>query len=403
VIIHFLITQDLLSPGGRGRYLPWAKHLTRLGHTVFITALHSNYGELKEKVQILDSITIEYVAQMHVLKRGSHKGYFNLFRLFWIVLKSTIKLSYRATAQPARIIIVGKPHPMNGIAGILASIIRKTFLIVDVDDDEQSSGNFKYAWQRSFIGWFQNILLSRADLVITNTFYMRQKLIGNKVIPNKIYYLPNGVEQTIITYSDDELRKLREKLRLRFTYTVIFVGSLSLTNHPVLLLIDSFSDLLNINNDVNLLIVGGGESIDQIIDYVKNRKIDDKVFFVGKVDSSDVNKYYQIANLSVDPVFDDEVAKARCPLKLFESWANNIPFVTGDVGDRKILAGNPPAIALCKAGDAMSLAVEINKLLSSPTLIEELTKNGKDHVKNYHWDKLISDFHNAVLLGKEPV
>ncbi len=51
--ILFLLTQDLDSPSGAGRYQPMAKYLTKLGHQVTIAALHSNYFSLKRHLSQL--------------------------------------------------------------------------------------------------------------------------------------------------------------------------------------------------------------------------------------------------------------------------------------------------------------------------------------------------------------
>jgi hypothetical protein len=44
--ITFLLTQDLESPSGLGRYWPMARYLAALGHQVKIGALHSNFNSL---------------------------------------------------------------------------------------------------------------------------------------------------------------------------------------------------------------------------------------------------------------------------------------------------------------------------------------------------------------------
>ncbi len=66
--ILFLLTQDLESPAGVGRYFPWAQGLARLGHQVSIAALHANYAALKKTHFEAGGVDIQYVAQMHVLK-----------------------------------------------------------------------------------------------------------------------------------------------------------------------------------------------------------------------------------------------------------------------------------------------------------------------------------------------
>ena len=54
--IHFLLTQDLESPSGLGRYFPMARELVRLGHQVTISALHSDYANLKHKDEVVETL-----------------------------------------------------------------------------------------------------------------------------------------------------------------------------------------------------------------------------------------------------------------------------------------------------------------------------------------------------------
>ncbi|MGW8252136.1 MAG: hypothetical protein ACWGO1_15960, partial [Anaerolineales bacterium] len=66
--ILFLLTQDLESPSGLGRYAPMARELSALGHRVQVAALHSAYDELEHKQLQMAGAQISYVAPMHVRK-----------------------------------------------------------------------------------------------------------------------------------------------------------------------------------------------------------------------------------------------------------------------------------------------------------------------------------------------
>ena len=92
--------------------------------------------------------------------------------------------------------------------------------------------------------------------------------------------------------------------------------------------------------------------------------------------------------MSVDPVYDDEPAKGRSPLKLFESWACRVPFITSEVGDRRTLLGQPEAGVLVAPGDPDSLAKGIRSIIMNPDLANELRKRGEERVKSYSWDHL---------------
>ncbi len=393
VNIHFVLTQDLSSPSGFGRYLPWAKELVRLGHKVRISTTHSNYKSLSAKKCIQDGVEVEYVAQMHVYKEGTKKIYFSIHELIWKVLISTIQLCLSVFKYPSAVLIVGKPHPMNSLAGLLGSLRWSCPLIIDVDDDEEHSGNFKYLWQKKIIGWTQKNVPKMANLVTTNTIYMKRRLMSYGIPRERIVYLPNGIQATQdISLPKERILYLREKLKLGNKKVVLFLGSISLINHPINLLVEAFEILRQAYPSVVLLLVGGGESIDEVKKLLSDKGLEKDVYLVGKVPPEKVREYYALADVSVDPVYDDIAARGRCPLKLFESWIYGVPFVTGDVGDRRVLAGTPPAIYLCKSGDPHALATGILEILADESISRSLVSLGKERVKNFYWDRLVLEF-----------
>ena len=169
---------------------------------------------------------------------------------------------------------------------------------------------------------------------------------------------------------------------------ISFVGSLSCPSHPVNLLIEAYKQIhLKIPDSV-LLLVGSGEAESKLQQQVERLGLSSYVHFCGFIPPADVPNYYYLSDVSVDPVNDDDIARSRLPLKMFESWACDIPFVTGNVGDRGILLGFPPAGSLANPGDPDSLATEIIRILCDNELSKTLTRRGTERVKEYYWDKL---------------
>jgi len=136
--IVFLLSQSLDSPSGLGRYGPLARELANLGHKVDIFALHPAFGELDKTSLEVDGVQVHYVAQMHVMKSGNSKSYYSTSQLVRVTLKATWHLSRSAIQTKADIVHIGKPHPMNSIAGICAKIINRSRKV------DASSGEIYY-------------------------------------------------------------------------------------------------------------------------------------------------------------------------------------------------------------------------------------------------------------------
>ena len=304
-----------------------------------------------------------------------------------------------ALNQNADILHICKAHPMNGVAGIIFKYLRKKQVYLDCDDYEAGSGNFKKKWQKRIVEFFENSIPLRVDFITVNTNFMKEKLIRINVPENKIYYLPNGVDKNRFRYPGDEsIRSLREKYQLDNKKIVLFVGSLSKPSHPVDLLIHSFAILRKKDPKSHLVIVGGGEEFDNLVNLTQKLELTNSVTFTGKIPPEKISAYYYLADISVDPVLNDESAKGRCPLKLFESWICGVPFVSVDVGDRKFLLGDPPAGLLASTSDPEDLANSLYTVLRDENLSEILRQRGFNRVKNYYWDKIARQL-NEIYIG----
>jgi glycosyltransferase involved in cell wall biosynthesis len=388
--ILFLLTQDLESPSGGGRYWPLARVLAEHGHQVRIVALYSQSKFITTKCFEREGVIVEYVAPMHVIKEGNQKRYYSSLRLIAIALNATIKLSRAVLSSPADIIHVGKPHPMNSLAGLLASRLKRKVLCLDCDDHEAASNHFNSKWQKIVVELFEKWMPRMACLVSTNTYYMKSKLIEWGCPSDHIYYLSNGVdEEHFVTPKQNEVERLRTQLGLNGKRVILYLGTLSLISHPVDLLLESFARAIQIFPDAALLLVGGGEDSGRLISQAEALGIEHVTYFTGRVRTDEVSKYYHLADVSVDPVRDDASGRGRSPLKLFESWAAGVPVVTAGVGDRSFLLGQPPAGVLVEPpGDPRALADGICKVLQSRDFATQLSKLGLERVKLFTWERL---------------
>ncbi|NMB68111.1 MAG: glycosyltransferase family 4 protein [Chloroflexi bacterium] len=397
--ITFLLTQDLSSPSGLGRYFPWAKELTRLGYDVRIIALHPDFERLSARHTVMDGVAVDYVGQMHVKKSGSTKTYFSLFQLLWVVFIGTLKLTVAVLAGPTDLIIIGKPHPMNSIAGLVAKFLRPhTHTILDVDDYEAGSNRFQSKWQKRLLAWFEDAMPRYVSMVTCNTHFNMSRLEKLGITAKKMVYLPNGIDADRFKSPDTgALAQLRKSLGLEYHQVIAYIGSMSLTNHAVDLLLRAFVAVRSRLPNARLLLVGGGEDLEKLQKLSNDLGIDDAVIFTGRVDPSQISLYYALSDLSVDPVHDDDAARGRCPLKMFETWACGVPFITGDVGDRKGLIGDSSAGLIVLPGDVANLVNAIIRILEFPETSEMMRRQGFLAVIEFQWTKITIHFKKEMI------
>ncbi|MCI0519619.1 MAG: glycosyltransferase family 4 protein [Chloroflexi bacterium] len=396
--ILYLLTQDLESPSGLGRYWPMARELARLGHQVSIAALHSNYPALEKRSDVEQGVAVHYVAPMHVQKLANVKTYYSPARLLGVAALAAWRLARAALAAPVDILHVGKPHPMNSLAGLAGRLRRSRQLYLDCDDYEAGVGHFKAGWQKRGVEFFENAMPRRVDYLTTNTYFTRNRLEGLGAPPERIYYLSNGVDrQRFLPPPQEAIEALRARLGLLNRPVIVFVGSLSRPGHPVELLFQAFARVRRQLPQAMLLLVGGGDDFDHLHQEARQMGLADAVVFTGRIPPAQAGLYYRLGQVSIDPVYPDAAANGRSPLKLFESWACNVPFVSADVGDRRILLGDPPAGMLALPGDPESLAACILQALTDPALADSLRQRGAQRVQSYYWDTLVKDLETVYL------
>jgi glycosyltransferase involved in cell wall biosynthesis len=396
--ILFLLTQDLESPAGAGRYFPLARGLVKLGHKVTIAALHADFNSLQETRFEHKGVEIWYVDQMHVMKQGNRKLYFSPHQLIGRMTRASVSLGRAAMSVPADIVHIGKPHPMNSMAGLAARYIKGKTVFLDCDDLEVATSHFSGKWQRWVVALFEDGMPHRVQHVTTHTYFLRDRLVRKGVPLENITYLPNGVDRERFSASDPhELESLRDQLGLQGNKVVAFIGSLSLPSHPVDLLLDAYATVKEMIPDSKLMIVGGGEEYERLVRRVQQMGLGEATIFTGRIPAAEVPLYYRLADVLVDPVIDNEVGRSRLPLKMFESWVAGVPFVTADVGDRKLVIGQPPAGLLARPGDPHSLAEALLQVLTNPNQAEALRQAGSNRSEEYDWDHLAQRLENAYL------
>lgn len=387
--IHLLITQDLESPSGLGRYWPMAKALTKLGHSVVVTALHPDYAHLSNRQFSSLGVQVNYVAPMHIQKSGNMKVYYPPARMLLVAMRATVQFIRHGLRVPADLIHICKPHPMNSIAGILVKSIKKIPVLLDCDDVEIGVGHFQRAWIKRTIETFENWIPRRVDLVTTNTFFNHNRLIQIGIPAANLAYISNGIDLDRFHTPDvDQVLQKKTELNLHGKSTITYVGTLGLASHAVDLLLDAYQQIRFFLPDSKLLLVGGGEDYEKLKMQAARLGIAEDTIFTGRVNPQDVPLYYALSAVTADPVHDDLAARGRSPLKMFESWAAGVPFVTADVGDRRKLLGDPPAGVLAQPGEADSLAAAILEVLQNHSLAETLIQTGKQRAARYSWDRL---------------
>ena len=173
---------------------------------------------------------------------------------------------------------------------------------------------------------------------------------------------------------------------------MLYVGSMSLASHAVDLLLEGFAVVRQTASQAILLLVGGGEDYRALQIHAATLGLSESVRFIGRVSPARVPLYYHLADVSVDPVQDDLVARSRFPLKVVESLVAGTSVVTGGVGERREILSDGKAGVLVKPGDSRALAMGILYVLQNPDVAVSMRRAAGSLQDGYYWDVLAPRF-----------
>ncbi len=381
--IAFLCTSGADNASPRGRWLPVAAELARLGHQPSVFLLHPTFATASTAERSYDQhgVHIEHVAQMHVYGPPSAQRHYGGAALARVSAAAALALFRAAMRAKPEAIHVCKPQPMNALAGILAARRLIVPLFVDCDDYEAEANRFGSAWQKSVVRWWEDRTPLRAQGVTVNTRFLRDRCVALGVAESRIAHVPNGIalERFPLTPSKHDGR------------TVLYLGAMRIASHGVDLLIDAFAQVRAKQPDARLLMVGDGHDRSRLEQQARALGIADAIHWAGAVAPGDVQSFFARATCSVDPVSDTPAMRGRSALKIVESLACGVPVVTADVGDRSetLQIGTASACGeIVAPGSAASLAEGILRLLRDNAHRDALASRARARAVDYDWSAL---------------
>ncbi len=176
---------------------------------------------------------------------------------------------------------------------------------------------------KHMVGELSRIRLKRAKLIIAPTGKVEDALRGYGV-KNEIHVVPSGIslEQHHYRLSEEERKQKRQDLGIPEHHHVLLnLGRLG-TEKNLEELLEFFAEELKYNQDLTFLIVGDGPDKVSLEKLSEELGIADHVIFTGMVAPSQVQEYYQLAD-----VFVSASTSETQGLTYIEAAANGLPLL----------------------------------------------------------------------------
>lgn len=160
---------------------------------------------------------------------------------------------------------------------LIAKLAKKKVRIIHshATDLEKPKGSF----QHKIHNFLRPIMLFLATDLFACSKAAGAWLYGNEV-KNKVKVINNAIDATKFIYSDDKSLQIKERLGINGRFVIGNIGRFSYPkNHHFI--IDIFSEIIKLNSNSVLLLIGDGELLEEIKQKVIKLKIENNVKFLG--------------------------------------------------------------------------------------------------------------------------
>lgn len=257
-------------------------------------------------------------------------------------------------------------------------------------DDTNPIGSWIYFQQ------MEKHLLKVVDTVSVASGGLEQLCKKMKFPSERTSFIPVGADMDVFSPQVDG-----SAIRKKHTLTrnlVLYQGQLSGSNY-VHLYLQAARHLLDTRQDVDFLVVGGGDRLKNAVSLAEKLGISEHVFFTNKVPHHMVPKYIAAADVVVATFESNSQVLCKSPLKVIEYMASGKAVVASNVGEVPNMVGN---CGLLVAPDSSEeVAEKINILLDDKDLRKKLGKKARQRAERmYSWKNsaqtLVKSYYHAL-------
>jgi len=365
--MKILMLNALTEQSGSGvRFWSIAKELARQGHSLcFLERSITRNGRMR-------NAGIRYRSSL-----DTGIQWLDILRATWLNLCHGLRF------RPQWVFVL-KPMPNTCLPALLSKWIFKHKIVLDIDDLD-----FDYYLdgpRRQLVRFFFQFFPSHFDLITTHNRYLQNLIIDELGIsPEKIYFLPQGVETKKFLQAHLDQR-YQEKWGIKpEDEVIVYSASLGITSdfqHVLPML----RDLVDKRKNVKILVIGDGSRKSYFVNSVEAYGLQERIIFTGYLDHADMPMVLKLAQVGINYMAPTRANQARASIKVREYLAAGLNVVCNPVGDAETFKDY---VTLCTGIEEFPGA--IGKALGEKN--PENTKEAQKFVeRNFSWPHLVEDF-----------
>jgi glycosyltransferase involved in cell wall biosynthesis len=234
----------------------------------------------------------------------------------------------------------------------------------------------------------ERIVFAGADRIVVTTPVLIDYVRSRGGARRKIRVVPCGVSRELL----DRARPSREPNKREFV--IGFLGTLK-PWHGIDVLLQAFARLADLSEDYRLLIVGEGPMRLEVLDFVREHGLRDRVELTGAVDHDAVGAYLDRMDVGLAP-YPALPSFYFSPLKVWEYAAGGVPIVAADAGELPKLFPHKEAALLHTPGNTGKIVRYVERLRLNPELGLRLSRRARRVARLHTWDRLAARVERLV-------
>lgn len=343
------------------------------------------------QVQVLTFGSLGQVDYPYPVKRVSRRWPFYLKSFFYLI--NGIFLSFKAD------ILYSQDLYTAGLTGlIIKKILRKSLVTRFVGDSAWETASArkwitddiltfqekKYSWGIELRKKIRKRILEGSDRIIVASYFLQDLAQKIGLAKEKIKVIYNSID--FLEIKEVSAGKEELKRKLGFKGKMLITVARLTPWKGIDTLIEIMPDLIKKYGQINLVVVGKGSELDKLKELSQSLKLENYVFFQGKLGRQETLNHLRAADLFL--LNTNYEGMSHC---LLEAMKAGVPIITTKAG------GNPETIKDGQTGLLVDYRNKeqwlkaIGSILDNPDLAEKLVKQAKEDLKRFSWPKLVQE------------
>jgi len=290
------------------------------------------------------------------------------------------------------------------LCGLAAARAAKTYRLPFVyeirsfweDGVDQSTKSPRYRLARGL----ETSVVKRADAIVGIAGPILRDIASRGISESRLFHVPNGVDSSrFVPRARDTA--LAAQLGVSDVPTIGFIGTF-FPWEGVSWLVHAAATLNSKGVPFKLLLVGDGADAEAVRAAIRETNAGNFVSYLGRVPHDDIERYYSVMDVLVYPRRRLRITEAVTPLKPLEAMALGKAVLGSNVGGIRELVDPEKTAVLFEAGDIEDFCRAATRLLSNPSLRDQLGRQARETVcKEKDWKTVANLYRRAYQVAIE--